>query len=81
MILLSYILNARFTFKVSYSCFGLVKYILVYLSGMLVGLFTIKIYKTIFLFENWIIAYLAIPVTLLWNFTLSSIFFKREQNQ
>jgi len=48
---------------------------------MLVGLFTIKIYKTIFLFENWIIAYLAIPVTLLWNFTLSSIFFKREQNQ
>ncbi len=76
MILLSYIFNARFTFKVFYSYIGLVKYILVYLSGMIVGLLTLKIYKTILLFDNWILSYLAIPVTLLWNFILSSIYLK-----
>ncbi len=80
MILLSYILNARFTFKVSYSYFGLVKYILVYLSGMLVGVFILKIYKATLSFENWILAYLVLPVTLLWNFILSSIFLKEKKS-
>ncbi len=72
MILLSYALNLKFTFKSEHKMKKLLYYFLVYLSGMVIGIIVLKIYELTLPFENWILSYLVVPVTAVWNFVFSS---------
>ena len=78
-ILISYYLNVRFTFKAEHSWLKLVLYFAVYLSGMGVGLVMLRIYKHTLPFENYILSYMVIPVTMSWNFILSYFVLKNKK--
>lgn len=71
-IFLSYILNLKWTFKSIHSKRKMIYYFLTYLSGMLLGVLVLKFYKSTLPFENWLLSYLVIPVTMTWNFFFSS---------
>jgi putative flippase GtrA len=75
-ILLSYIINSIFVFKSSLSMKKGIKYSMIYLTGMLLGTFLLWIFKKITLFENYILGYLTLPFTMVWNFALSYKLFK-----
>ena len=74
-IYLSYFVNAKFVFHVDRSLTKLLSYCGVYISGMLVGMVFIKIFKYFFFYEDWIISCLSLPFTTVWNFIFVSIVF------
>ena len=76
MILLSFFLNSRYTFK---SKMGFKKMLLYYGSygiTLLLGVILLSLLRIILPFENWIIAYLVIPFTMTSNFIFSSYIFR-----
>ena len=75
-ITLSYILNSKYTFKVKFSCKKYLNYNLAYISGMVIGILCLTIYKSLLSFDNWILAYMVLPITFLWNFTIINNFIK-----
>lgn len=75
-ILLSFLLNSVFVFKSGLSFSNSIKYMIIYISGMLLGVLLLWILKKITPFENYILGYLAIPFTMVWNFSLSYKLFK-----
>lgn len=77
-ICISFYLNAKFIFKVESNKENIAKYFLVYGSGMLLGLVTLRIYKMTIPLDNWMLAYLVIPVTLSWNFIMLTMFLKKD---
>lgn len=72
VVLLSYVLNSHFTFKTSLSLKKMFLYYLIYLSSMLLGVFLLKIFRTVLPFENWVLPFLVIPFTMVWNFIFAS---------
>ena len=77
-IFLSYILNSRIIFKSGKSIKKMIQYYGVYLAGMLLGVFVLRFYKDILPFENYILSYLVIPITLTWNYSMSTLVFKKK---
>lgn len=75
-IFISFLLNAKYTFKAKKSTKRLIFYYGSYGLTMLLGVVLLRIFRTYLPFENWILAYLVIPFTMTSNFTLSSLIFK-----
>ena len=71
-VLLSYYLNSKYTFKSKLSLSKMIKYYVVYLSGLFLGVFLLKIFKSNTGFENWIYPFLVLPFTFTSNFLLSN---------
>ncbi len=78
-IFVSYLLNLKFVFKVKKSRNSIITYYLIYGSSLLIGLITLRIYKIFIPLEDLINTYMVIPVTLVWNFTMLSVFLKKEK--
>ena len=78
MILLSFLLNAKYTFQSSYNIKNLFLYYGSYGISMLLGILLLSIFRNILPFENWVLAYLVIPFTMTSNFLLSSYIFKNK---
>jgi len=80
VVLLSYILNSHFTFKSSLSLQKMFLYYLIYLSSMLLGVVLLKIFRAVLPFENWVLPFLVIPFTMVWNFIFASKALERTMN-
>lgn len=76
-IFISYLLNLKYVFKMHYSTRRTLTYFLIYGSSLIIGIIALKIYKHIFPFKDWLLAYLVIPITLSWNFIMLSIFLRK----
>ena len=76
-IIISYLLNSKFVFKIKSTIKRTIIYFLIYLSSMLIGLLLLKFYNKVLPLENWILAYLTMPITLFWNFILSNLLLKK----
>lgn len=79
MILLSFFLNTRYTFKVKMNFSSLFYYYISYLFTMILGIGLLSLFRKVFYFENWILAYMVIPFTLTSNFLLSTYIFKNKK--
>lgn len=79
-ILLSYFLNTKYVFKVKKDFRQSIKYFVVYAMGMIIGVIVLNIFKETLPFENWVLAYLVLPVTMLCNFILASKVLTNENN-
>lgn len=80
-ILLSYVLNCFFTFRSRLSLVSLALYYLVYLSGLLLGMLLLYIFKHIFITENWVYAFIVLPFTLTSNYLFSAVVFNKTGKQ
>jgi len=78
-IFISYLMNSRLVFKQGKSLLNLVLYYGVYGSGMVMGFFVLRFYKSNLPFQDHILTYLVIPVTTLWNFVMSSMVFRADK--
>ena len=78
MILLSFLLNSKYTFKSKRSIKKIIFYYMSYGFSMLLGVFLLHMFRNITSFENWILAYMVIPFTLTSNFILSSLIFRKN---
>ena len=76
-ILVSYTLNRRITFKSQFSFGSLILYYLVYLTGMLLGMLLLYLFKKLFTLENWAYAFMVVPFTMVNNYVWSSIVFHK----
>lgn len=72
VVLLSYVLNSHFTFKSSLTLKKMFLYYLIYLTSMLLGVVLLKIFRAVLPFENWVLPFLIIPFTMVWNFIFAS---------
>ncbi len=70
-IVLSFYLNSRFTFKSAITLRNLSLYVVIYLSGMGLGVLLLATWQYLIRLENWVYPFLVIPFTLLWNFLVS----------
>ena len=80
-IVLSYILNMIFVFKNKIEIKGAFIYFGIYLSGMLLGVLFLKFFKNSINIPNFLKAYMAIPLTMAWNFFLSYVIFNSKKNE
>ena len=78
-ILLSFFLNSKYIFKTGVTFHNLLIYFLVYGTGMLIGTGLLALFRILLPFENWILAYLVLPFTILSNFSLSYWFLKPQK--
>lgn len=76
-ILLSYFLNSSLVFRAKFNALFLFQYFMAYLSGMLVGMVVLYVFKLTLPFEPWILAYMVVPVTTLWNYFFATRIFKK----
>ena len=77
-ILLSYFLNSLFVFKSPLNMKKALSYFLIYFGGMIVGIIILWIFKKTIPLEHYILAYLVLPITMLWNFVFSFKLFKNK---
>lgn len=77
-ILLSYFLNSLLVFKSPLAMKKGIKYFIIYLSGMVVGILVLWLLKKTVSYDPYILAYLVLPVTMMWNFILSFYLFKPD---
>lgn len=77
-ILLSYLLNSIFVFKSPLNTKKALTYFLIYLSGMLIGMVVLWMLKATLSYDHYILAYLVVPVTMIWNFLFSFKLFKPQ---
>ena len=77
-ILVSYSLNRWFTFKAKFGFKSLIMYYLVYLFGMLLGIFLLFVFKQLVSLENWMYAFMVVPFTMTANYILSALVFHNK---
>jgi putative flippase GtrA len=70
-IVLSFILNSVLVFKSGLSFENGIRYLFVYLSGMLLGTLLLWVFKKTIPLENYLLGYLVLPFTMAWNFAFS----------
>lgn len=76
-IFISYLLNSSFTFKSKVSTLKAIGYYAIYLSSMGLGVLLLHFYQWILPdVQKWVYPLLTIPITTVWNFTLSSKWMK-----
>ena len=80
MVLLSYILNSKYTFGANRNIKGGILYFLAYGISALFGIVLLWIFRKLTPFENWILAYMVVPFTTVANFILSSLIFKNKND-
>lgn len=80
-IILSYILNMIFVFKNNIDLKGALIYFGIYLSGMAIGAIFLEYTKGIINVPDVWKAYMAIPITMTWNFGLSFFIFNSPKNE
>ncbi len=79
-ILISFLLNSKYTFKSDISSSNLIRYYLIYGSGMMLGVVLLLFFKSLITFENWVYPFMVIPFTMLWNYSVSSKLLKKNQS-
>ena len=79
-ILLSYFLNSLLVFKSPLAMKKGIKYFLIYLGGMLIGIVVLWLLKKTLSYDPYILAYLVLPVTMMWNFFFSFKLFKPKSS-
>jgi putative flippase GtrA len=77
-IIMSFYLNSKFTFKNDISFLNSIKYFAIYLTSMGLGTYLLDVFDSFFKFEKWIFPFMALPFTMVYNFTLSSIFLGKK---
>lgn len=75
---LSFVLNSIFVFNSHKSVRNIVVYFSIYLSSMFTGMVLLAIYKNFFSWDETILSYMTIPVTMAQNFTLSHFLLKKN---
>lgn len=78
-VLLSYYLNSRLVFKSGKSSKNLFIYYAIYSSSLIIGMITLYIYNILLPFDELILNYMVIPVTMVWNFLVTSKFLKPQE--
>ena len=76
-IMLSFILNSTFTFKTVIKVKNMIKYYVIYVTGLLLGVLIMTLFTTLFNFENWVYPFLVLPFTTVWNFTIANKFLSK----
>ena len=71
-IMISYLLNSKFTFKIGWSFKNMLRYYTIYLSGIVIGVVLLSIFKYFIPAENWVYPFMVIPFTTIWNFTIAN---------
>lgn len=74
----SFYMNSKYVFRTGLQIDYLIKYLSIYLSGMLLGAAFLELFKVYLPFKPWVLSYLVIPVTFVWNFTLCYKFLKND---
>jgi putative flippase GtrA len=74
LIMLSFYLNSKFTFKNKISFANTIRYYLIYLTSMLIGYFLLGLCQSYLPFEDYVFPFLVLPFTLTFNFVMSSLF-------
>jgi len=77
-VLLSYLLNSRYTFKSKIKFSRMIKYYMSYIFSLCSGLVLISIFERFFGFENWVYPYMVLPFTFSSNFLLSNFILKSD---
>ena len=72
LLLVSFLLNSRYTFKNTNSVTNLAKYVSVYLLGMLLGTILLEIYINTISLQPQHYVFLVVPFTASWNFFASN---------
>ena len=72
----SYLLNINFVFKTENNFPKLIKYFIIYFSGMILGGICLHILYLNLNLSDWITSLLVLPITTIWNFTLSLVVLK-----
>ena len=79
-ILLSYFLNSYLVFKSPLAQHKAVRYFSIYISGMILGIIVLWIFEATLPFDKYILAYLVLPITMLWNFILVYKLFNNKRS-
>ncbi|MDX1406635.1 MAG: GtrA family protein [Saprospiraceae bacterium] len=77
-ILLSFVLNSRYTFLTAVNLPNAARYFMIYVSAMGLGVLLLTFYRSIFDFQNWVYPFMSAPFTVLWNYTWSSHVLKKK---
>ncbi len=80
-IFISYTLNRLITYKRKFNFISLILYFFVYLSGMVLGIILLYIFKKLFILENWIYSFLVVPFTTVNNYIWSTMVFKKRKEK
>ncbi len=80
-IFISYTLNRLITYKRKFNFISLILYFFVYLSGMVLGIILLHIFKKLFILENWIYSFLVVPFTTVNNYIWSTMVFKKRKEK
>jgi putative flippase GtrA len=75
-IIISFYLNANYVYKAPQNKKKLFYYFIIYLSSLLIGALILWILSHTLTFENWILGYMVVPFTMIWNFTFATKLFK-----
>jgi putative flippase GtrA len=78
-ILLSFLLNSRFTFDARVSITNITVYFGIYLTAMGLGVILLTFYRSVLNFENWVYPFMSAPFTMLWNYSWSSRLLKKKE--
>jgi len=76
-IFISYQLNRIFTFKARHTTISMILYYFVYITGMLLGMLLLWIFKQFLPFRNFILTLCVLPFTMASNFILSKLVFDK----
>lgn len=79
-ILLSYWLNAGYTFRARKGIRSLVCFYGIYLFTLGLGSGLVIVLRNKLPYKNWIIAFMVVPITMLTNYFLSALIFKNRRN-
>jgi putative flippase GtrA len=77
IIMLSFFLNSKYTFRSEINVKNSIKYYAIYLTSMGMGSLLLKYFSVIFDFDKWVFPFLVLPFTLSFNFLMSSKFLKK----
>ncbi len=77
-IMLSFVLNSTFTFKTTIKVSNMLRYYAIYVSGLVLGVLVMKLFTSIFDFENWVYPFLVLPFTTVWNFSIANRFLTKD---
>jgi len=80
-IFISYTLNRLITYKRKFNFISLILYFFVYISGMVLGIILLHIFKKLFILENWIYSFLVVPFTTVNNYIWSTMVFKKRKEK
>ena len=75
---ISYYLNSRLVFRSKNSLRNLALYYGVYSFSLLIGICTLWVYRQLLSWDELLLNYMVIPITMTWNFVVSSRFLKAK---